>query len=87
MTKRSESIAYPQYGRAFTLIELLVVISIIALLMAILVPTLSLAKERAKRIVCANNIHQFMIGIDVYTKQNDEYLPEPGKPWRGHAIT
>ena len=43
---------------AFTLIELLVVIAIIALLLAVLTPALSKAKDKAKLVVCKNNLHQ-----------------------------
>ncbi|MFA7485868.1 MAG: DUF1559 domain-containing protein [Phycisphaerae bacterium] len=42
--------------QAFTLVELLVVISIIALLMAVLVPSLNVARELARRVVCGNNM-------------------------------
>ncbi|MBL7153091.1 MAG: type II secretion system protein [Phycisphaerae bacterium] len=61
--------------KAFTLVELLVVISIIALLMAILVPVLGRARERGRRVVCMGNIRQFIVGIQVYAGDYAEYLP------------
>jgi prepilin-type N-terminal cleavage/methylation domain-containing protein len=59
----------------FTLIELLVVISIIALLMAILMPALSRAKELAKRVVCANNLKQVGIAVSGYEGKYSGLIP------------
>jgi len=59
---------------AFTLVELLVVIAIIALLMAILVPALSRAKDHAKRIICMNNLRTLGQAWYMYQDDNDARL-------------
>ena len=51
---------------AFTLIEVLVVVSIIALLVAILIPSLHRAREAARRTVCLSNTHQLALGWTLY---------------------
>jgi len=62
--------------RAFTLIELLVVIAIIAILAALLLPALAMAKERARRINCASNLHQLAVSIQMYGGDYNSKVPD-----------
>ncbi len=61
--------------RAFTLIELLVVISIIALLIALLLPSLGQAKEVAQDARCMNNMRQFGMALNIFAEENQQHLP------------
>ena len=60
---------------AFTLVELLVVIGIIALLIAILLPSLQLARRTAQRTACAAKLHQIMIAAQMHRQDHQDYYP------------
>jgi len=64
--------------RAFTLVELLVVISIIAVLAAILFPTLSIAKAKAQQAKCISNLRQIAIALELYAQDHEIY---PDAQW------
>jgi len=61
-------------GVGFTLIELLVVISVIALLLALLLPVLHSAREQGQRVVCLNNLKQLTLAWIMYAEENDGNL-------------
>jgi prepilin-type processing-associated H-X9-DG protein/prepilin-type N-terminal cleavage/methylation domain-containing protein len=70
----------PRAGRAgFTIVELLVVIGIIAVLIAILLPVLSLARQSAGQAACAANLRQWATAMNLYAQSNHGWLPRRGQ--------
>jgi prepilin-type N-terminal cleavage/methylation domain-containing protein/prepilin-type processing-associated H-X9-DG protein len=68
--------------KAFTLIELLVVISVIAILLAILMPALTRARDLGRRIVCANHIRILALANTLYADDSDGwYVPIIDRTW------
>ncbi|HWL93227.1 MAG TPA: prepilin-type N-terminal cleavage/methylation domain-containing protein [Phycisphaerae bacterium] len=81
---------------AFTLLELLVVIAIIALLISILLPSLSAARERGKAVACLSNLRELSRSATLYTVDFEKFPPcldnytasglspsQPGLDWLG----
>jgi len=67
-------------SRAFTVVELLVVISIIALLMALLLPAVQAARESGRRIVCANNMAELGKSVQLHLSSKQNYPPSRAFP-------
>lgn len=66
-------------GRGLTLIEALVVVAIIALLISILLPSLSATREQARAVACSANLGMLTRAASAYQSTNHEWIP--GSPW------
>ncbi|HKW30257.1 MAG TPA: prepilin-type N-terminal cleavage/methylation domain-containing protein [Verrucomicrobiae bacterium] len=66
----------PLLTTGFTLIELLVVIAVIAILAAILLPTLSAARERARGLICLSNTRELEFAWELYADDHNGQLPD-----------
>ena len=62
-------------SRGFTLLELLVVISIIVLLIALLLPALTVAKDNAKTVMCRSNLYQMVMAYTMYATDEEGFYP------------
>ncbi|MCC7350399.1 MAG: hypothetical protein IT446_07505 [Phycisphaerales bacterium] len=78
---RPHSTTPSQRTAAFTLVKLLVVIGIIALLISILMPALSRAREAANQVACASNMRQWATSVVAYSTDNKGWLPMFGETY------
>jgi len=65
----------PKQPLGFTLIELLVVVPIIAVLAALVLPALAMAKQKGQQTACVNNVRQLTLAVLMYADEHDETLP------------
>ncbi|HVP10186.1 MAG TPA: prepilin-type N-terminal cleavage/methylation domain-containing protein, partial [Phycisphaerae bacterium] len=72
----------PRHGGGFTLIELLVVIAIIALLLSVLLPALSLAREQGRTVKCGANLEQIGTALSICQNEYNNFYPY----WDDEAI-
>jgi prepilin-type N-terminal cleavage/methylation domain-containing protein/prepilin-type processing-associated H-X9-DG protein len=81
MSKYRRKTKWKTQPDGFTLVEILVVISIISILMSILLPTLSNAREQGRRVDCMSNLKQFTLAWNLYAMDNDDKLCSPNTGW------
>lgn len=79
-SRKSRVVTVANHRSAFTLIEVLVVVAIIALLVSILLPSLSRAREMAKNTLCLSHLKEFGNAMMMYTMDHKDTLPGPLHP-------
>ena len=67
--------------QGFTLIELLVVVAVMSLLIGVLLPSLSVAREATRQTLCLSNLRNVVLGVRMYAQEHNDWLP-PAEPER-----
>src|SRR5215831_8501381 len=80
MTTRNVKRARTRSRSGFTLVELLVVMAIIAILMALMMPSISRAKAKANAISCLSNMRQLILAATMYANEHDDEFPARRSP-------
>ena len=81
MFSHRQNIEHRIMSGGFTLMELLVVVSIMALLMSIMLPGLTNAREQGKRVVCMANMKNLTDGWFIYSMDHDDHLVSADTDW------
>lgn len=68
--------------KSFTLVELLVVVTIIAILLALLMPALKNAREHGNSAACVNNLRQIHVAFASYAADHEDYFPHEVQWWK-----
>lgn len=61
--------------KRFTLLELLIVIAILGILLTLLLPSLGTARKKAELVVCASNMKQITVSMNIFLKNNNLFFP------------
>lgn len=73
-------------ARAFSLIDVLVTMAVVALLIGVMLPGLSQARETTRRIVCASNVRQLGLGVAMYADNSQNRIPYSVFARPGHGV-
>jgi len=73
--------------KGFTLLELLLVVAVIAILAALLLPTLGRARSKARQASCVNNLRQINLGVRMYADDSADAFPPPTNNFPPDAFT
>ena len=73
-------------AKGFTLIDLLVIAGVVAILPGLIWPSLSRARENARRAHCLSNLKQLILGIKTYTPDYNEWYPTSAEPYQAISV-
>ncbi len=86
-TQKPAKLSAIRYSKCFTLIELLVVVAIIAVLVALLLPAVNQARQRARDVACMSNLKQLHMATRMYLDQFNEQFTTPFDPSSNYGWT
>lgn len=63
------------HAQAFTLIDILVTITVISVLIGLMLPSIAMVRESARKVICSSNMRQIGLGMNLYAEDNNDMLP------------